>query len=354
MKRLLPAFLIATAACFASASGETTSAADYSVSNEVDYSVRKGLRWLEQHQEHSGGWDSANGFSTTALVLIAFSVEPDRGNSLLTPVIARGYDVLRTWPERAPQGNPDRELEDASLAALALLRRNDASDAARLKKLHQFIAERSTASVSPAPKPPAPSKSAKPGKNGVKATPENQTAPLEMKTIAEALEALHGFDSVEPDSGGRDLAAMKAAIHLIHQKELQPEKLRETPAIHLLCDLLAGAPQDLPQVKATLDQVKQRLVSVTEPTNGNAGKAERQSDAGEDIPTLIEALSVTSAQTIDAPGGRRIDWPRALALRLIDQQNSDGSWLRKGGPDPARARQTAEAVIALEHLLYRL
>ncbi len=72
--------------------------------------------------------------------------------------------------------------------------------------------------------------------------------------------------------------------------------------------------------------------------------------------TMAKALSLAGIQQLEDPEGKEIDWKEQLALRVMENQNPDGSWINEGSNrwmegDPVLV--TAYSLLALEHV-YRL
>jgi squalene-hopene/tetraprenyl-beta-curcumene cyclase len=72
--------------------------------------------------------------------------------------------------------------------------------------------------------------------------------------------------------------------------------------------------------------------------------------------TMAKALSLHGLDHLEVADGKRIDWRRELALKLLNLQNADGSWANENGrwweKDPALV--TAYAVMTLELIHQRL
>jgi len=70
--------------------------------------------------------------------------------------------------------------------------------------------------------------------------------------------------------------------------------------------------------------------------------------------TMTKALTVYGADYIELKDGSKINWRQELALKLINLEQKDGSWMNQNGrwweKDPVLV--TAYAVIALE-MIYR-
>lgn len=69
--------------------------------------------------------------------------------------------------------------------------------------------------------------------------------------------------------------------------------------------------------------------------------------------TMAKALASSRTGKLSLADGRKADWREELAVKLFDQQQSDGSWINQGSnrwmeDDPALV--TAYALLALEHV----
>ena len=69
--------------------------------------------------------------------------------------------------------------------------------------------------------------------------------------------------------------------------------------------------------------------------------------------TMAKALSLTNVRTLETSGGKKIDWREKLAVKLFDEQQSDGSWVNTGSSrwwedDPVLV--TSYALLTLEHV----
>ena len=73
--------------------------------------------------------------------------------------------------------------------------------------------------------------------------------------------------------------------------------------------------------------------------------------------TMAKALALTGTQTLVGSDGRKIAWKEALALKLMEQQKPDGSWVNEGSnrwmeDDPILV--TSYSLLALEHIFRAL
>ena len=71
---------------------------------------------------------------------------------------------------------------------------------------------------------------------------------------------------------------------------------------------------------------------------------------------MTKALAAADVQTLERPDGRKVDWASEVALKLINAQNGDGSWVN----DTARWMEkdpvlvTTYCVMSLEIIFHRL
>lgn len=68
--------------------------------------------------------------------------------------------------------------------------------------------------------------------------------------------------------------------------------------------------------------------------------------------TMAKALAITGNRELVDPQGRRIDWRKELALKLMSEQRRDGSWINEGSNRWMENNEilvTAYALLALQH-----
>ena len=73
--------------------------------------------------------------------------------------------------------------------------------------------------------------------------------------------------------------------------------------------------------------------------------------------TMAKALSITGTKSLVTPDGKKIDWKKELALKIMSTQRSNGSWINEGSnrwmeDDPILV--TAYSLLALEHVSRQL
>ena len=71
---------------------------------------------------------------------------------------------------------------------------------------------------------------------------------------------------------------------------------------------------------------------------------------------MTKALAAANLDTFETADGRKLDWAREVALKLVNLQNSDGSWVNEANRwmEKDAALVTSYSVLALEILYQRL
>lgn len=73
--------------------------------------------------------------------------------------------------------------------------------------------------------------------------------------------------------------------------------------------------------------------------------------------TMSKALAITGTKTLVTPEGKKIDWKKELALKVMSEQKTDGSWTNQGSNrwmEDNPVLVTAYSLLALEHLYRQL
>jgi len=73
--------------------------------------------------------------------------------------------------------------------------------------------------------------------------------------------------------------------------------------------------------------------------------------------TMAKALAITGTKTLVDPDGKKIDWKKELALKLMSGQATDGSWTNEASNRWMEDNQvlvTAYSLLALEHVYRQL
>lgn len=350
--------------------------ANVSLRNEVLTSIRKGLAWLQQQQQPSGAFanplnptTSTDHPALTALPLIAFHYEPTgEGAKQYAETLKKGYAYLRT------QVQPDGGIYakglsnyNTSVALTALLNSGDPKDEPILAKAREFIVGQQAKGMT------------KPGLDGgfgygpTGASPKRQHPDLDNTLIA--LEALRAYKKARPTTeipAGKDLD-WQAAIDFITRTQNLPshnkmEWASDDPANKggfvyypgfsnageqelpggkkalrsygtmtyggLLSFIYADLKKEDPRVSAALEWLGKNYTLEENPGMGRAGLYYYYHLAAKGLATA----KVDKLQTAD---GKAVNWQRDIALKLINLQKPDGSWVN----DTARWMETDPVLV---------
>ena len=73
--------------------------------------------------------------------------------------------------------------------------------------------------------------------------------------------------------------------------------------------------------------------------------------------TMAKALSITGTKSLVTPDGKKIDWKKDLALKVMSTQQTDGSWINEGSNrwmEDNPILVTAYSLLSLEHVYRNL
>lgn len=117
----------------------------------------------------------------------------------------------------------------------------------------------------------------------------------------------------------------------------------------LLSFIYADLKKDDPRVTAALDWLRSNYTLEENPSMGRQGLFYYYH-------LMAKGLAAAGVDKLETTDGKKIDWQRELALKLINTQNGDGSWVN----DTARWMEkdpilvTSYCVLALETLYHQL
>ncbi|MEO7297062.1 MAG: cycloartenol synthase, partial [Verrucomicrobiota bacterium] len=115
----------------------------------------------------------------------------------------------------------------------------------------------------------------------------------------------------------------------------------------LLSYIYADLKRDDPRVLAVMDWLANNFSLEENPAMGDQGYFYY-------LHLMTKALSASGVDTVQLKDGKKIDWRKEVAMKLINLQQKDGSWANKNGrwweKDPALI--TSYAMISLE-IIYR-
>lgn len=358
-------------------------APDISFRNEVQRAIDRGLESLRAKQDTNGFWSTADHPAVTALALMAFMGEPGGRYRTNPPAfINKGYAFILSCvkPDGSIYGKRELINHNTATSMMALLAANRPDFEATLRKARAFLI---TQQIDLGEK----GKLDTPFDGGVGYGSKYEHS--DMSNTLMALEALYYSRHLKEDKALADAKDLNwaAAIHFIESCQNLPTHnkqawvsdqskdrggfvyypgnsmaggetnqttgrvaLRSYGSISyagLLSYIYANMKQDDPRVVAVFEWLRQNYTLEENPGMGPQGLFYY-------LHTMAKALSLYGVETIELEDDRKINWRKELAMKLLNLQQKDGSWLNENGRwwerDPNLV--TAYAIIALE-MIYR-
>jgi squalene-hopene/tetraprenyl-beta-curcumene cyclase len=353
---------------------------DISLKLELENAIGRGLTWLASKQQPGGNWAQAEYPALTGLALTAFQGDPSKFyKNKFEKNIKNGYDYLvkNAKPDGGIYGK-DLANYNTSISMMALLIANNPAYEPLLKKGRKFLIglqdDFGEKGMGDDPLD---------GGIGYGGTYKHS----DLANTAFALEALYYTrylkSDVANDPEAKDLN-WKAAIQFISrtqnlkatndQKWASDDPVNKGGFVYFPADSKAGEQQlsdgttalrsygsmsyagllsfiyaqvdkGDPRVKGVIDWLSQNYTLDENPGMGKDGLYYYYH-------TMAKALSSAGIDNLAMKDGRKINWRRDLAKRLLDLQNADGSWVNASGRwwerDPHLV--TSYATITLEIL----
>jgi squalene-hopene/tetraprenyl-beta-curcumene cyclase len=347
-------------------------APDVSFRNEVHHAIDRGLEWLQKNQTTNGYWSTADQPAVTALALVAFKGDPRARFTETEPAwVQKAYKYILSCAR--PDGGIHRTnlvTYNTSIAMLALLAAEKPAYDPVIRKARAYLVG-------------LQGKSGDVFEGGIGYGSKYQHS--DMGNTLQALEALYhsrhlapkdtasreadlnweaaikflqncqnlpgvnkqGWVSTDPkDKGGFVYYPGHSHAGGVTNKETGRVALRSYGSISyggLLSYIYAQMKQDDPRVLAVFSWLKQNYTLDENPGMGPQGLYYY-------FHTMAKALSLYGVDQLELANGRKIDWRKDLAMRLINLQQRDGSWMNDNGRwwerDPALV--TAYGVLTLE------
>jgi squalene-hopene/tetraprenyl-beta-curcumene cyclase len=372
---ILAAALLSVPAAF-SAEPPARDEANVSLRNEVLTAISKGLAWLQQQQQPNGALvnplnptPSAEHPALTALPLLAFHHEPTgRAATDYAVTLKKGYQFLRSQVQ-SDGGIYAKGLSNYNTAVSmqALLNSDEQVDRQITSRAREFIVNQQAEGMT------KPELDGGFGYGPTGASPKRQHPDLDNTLIA--LEALRAYKKARPTTevaAGKDLN-WQAAIEFISRTQNLPSHnkmqwasgdpankggfvyypgysnagemvlpdgknaLRSYGSMTyggLLSFIYADLKKDDPRVVAALEWLGKNYTLEENPGMGRSGLFYYYHLAAKGLATA----KVNDLQTAD---GKKINWQRDIALKLINLQKPDGTWVN----DTARWMETDPVLV---------
>ena len=375
MKLAIFAFAAFAAHTLVAAEPVPTQSGDLSLRNEVGLAIDKGLAWLEKAQNADGSWSLPDYPALTALPLTAFMLEPSgKFRTEKPPFVVKGYASILSAAH--PDGAIYRKglaNYNTSMSLTALTAANEPKFAAALTAARNFVLGQQAKGLAD------PSFDGgigygpvgTDGKNpdlsntviALEALYHSKTAVVQDAPHAKDLnwQALIGFlqrcqnqpaagekpaSGAEADNAGGFVYApgtSKAGDVQLPNGKKAPRSYGSMTYAGLLSYIYADLKADDPRVGAAVDWLRRHYTLEENPGMGAEGRYYY-------LHMMAKALGAYGARELTMEDGRKIDWRKALALKLIDLQKGDGSWANESGrwmeKDPVLV--TCYSVLALE------
>ncbi len=353
---------------------------DLSFGHEIQNAIDRGLASLLASQNTNGWWSTQDHVAPTALVLTAFMGEPTRRFRTNPPAaLTKGYGFILGAVK--PDGSIYRTSlinYNTSLSMLAMAASDNPAHDGILRRARAFVV-RSQMDLD------EPGKMDSPYDGGIGYG--DKYAHSDMNNTLTALEALHYTRYLQSGelTGPKQDVNWKAVVQFLQNCQNLPSHNRqpwasddarnrggfvyypghsmaggETNALTgrvalrsygsisyagLLSYIYADLPRDDPRVVAVLDWLRSNYTLEENPGMDLQGLYYY-------LHLMTKALNTARVQTLELKDGRKINWRREVALRLINLQRPDGTWANTNArwweKDPNLV--TAYAVLSLDIL----
>ncbi len=353
---------------------------DLSFGHEIQNAIDRGLASLLASQNTNGWWSTQDHVAPTALVLTAFMGEPTRRFRTNPPAaLTKGYGFILGAVK--PDGSIYRTSlinYNTSLSMLAMAASDNPAHDGILRRARAFVV-RSQMDLD------EPGKMDSPYDGGIGYG--DKYAHSDMNNTMTALEALHYTRHLQSGelTGPKQDVNWKAVVQFLQNCQNLPSHNRqpwasddarnrggfvyypghsmaggETNALTgrvalrsygsisyagLLSYIYADLPRDDPRVVAVLDWLRSNYTLEENPGMDLQGLYYY-------LHLMTKALNTARVQTLELKDGRKINWRREVALRLINLQRPDGTWANTNArwweKDPNLV--TAYAVLSLDIL----
>jgi squalene-hopene/tetraprenyl-beta-curcumene cyclase len=356
---------------------------DVSFRNEVQHAIGKGLDWLAANQNTNGYWSTAEHTALTALALTAVNGDPsgrfakEHSNS-----VSKAYAfILRHVKPDGSIWKNELANYNTSLSLLALVSANDPQYETAIRNARRWLVGQQVDL----------------GERGKLDTPfdggvgyGSKYQHSDMNNTLTALEALYYSKRLDTDknlAGAKDLD-WAAAIHFIQSCQNLPAYNKESWASDdpkhrggfiyypgnsmagketnasgrvalrsygsisyagLLSYVYADLKRDDPRVAAVFDWLRQNYTLEENPGMGPQGLFYY-------LHLMTKALTAYGIDELELKSGAKVNWRKDVAMKLINLQQKDGSWINDNGrwweKDPVLV--TSYSLLALEMIHSRL
>lgn len=342
---------------------------------EVRHAIDKGLAWLQKNQNTNGFWSTPDHPAMTALVLEAFELRPDRDPKSEPEAVKKGYNFLMRCVQ--PDGGiyqKEMQSYNTSVSLMAILLRDRPENKTVIAKARKFLIGLQVESGDPenpfnggigygaTDKQPDLS-------NTVLALealsyskpPADQQGPAEPDLNWQAairfVQRCQNLPGSNPEKWASDDPQNKGGFIYAPGKSMAGETNLPSDRVALRSYGSMGYAGLLSYIYADLKPDDLRVTAVRDWLRTNYTLEENPPLGLQGVYyyyfVMAKALTLSNLGALETKDGKLVNWREELALKLINLQQSDGSWVNSNGrwweKDPAL--DSAFSLIALD-LLY--
>jgi squalene-hopene/tetraprenyl-beta-curcumene cyclase len=345
----------------------TPPAKDRSLQLEIEHAIDRGLYVLKSKQTDAGYWSMPETPGLTGLVLTAIVKEPTGAIKANPPeLVKKGYEYLLQCQQ--PDGGiyvKGLANYSTSVCMLALLAADPVAYDSELKRARNFLLGQQGHF------PPGSEGEAYDGGVGY----GDKSLHFDVSNTSFALEALHETKHLSESTvaGAKDLN-WNAAIAFLERCQNLPSRNHESwvkgdernlggfvydplnkksllsygsmSYAGLLSYIHADLKKDDPRVTAVFDWLRRNYTLEENPGMGHDGLFYYYH-------MMSKALSAHGTETLAMADGKEVAWASDLALKLINLQQTDGSWVNSSGrwweKDPTLVTAYAMRTLEIVH-----
>jgi squalene-hopene/tetraprenyl-beta-curcumene cyclase len=354
---------------------------DISFRNEVQLAIDRGLAWLTANQNSNGWWSSPDHPALTALPLTAYMGEPtEKFRKAPTSGIKKGYAWLLASAQ--PDGSIFRDKlinYNTSISVMAFVAaRNSAYDDV-LRRARGYLTKSQldldqsgqadhvmdggfgyshTNTAADLSNTILALEAMRASERVVRDSPTagardlNWDAAIRFLQQCQNLRAYNGKASTDPnDAGGfyYDPTSSKAGGTTNSEGRVSLRSYGSMSYAGLLSYIYADLKSDDPRVTAVTEWLRANYTLEENPGMGQQGYYYY-------LHAMTKALIAARQDQVELKDGRKVDWRREVAMRLLNLQKQDGSWSNSNNrwmeQDPCLV--TSYALLSLEMLWHRL
>jgi squalene-hopene/tetraprenyl-beta-curcumene cyclase len=380
-------FAFAFLACATVASGSDPVLKDpknLSLRNEIQTAIDRGIAWLKSQQKDDGSWSNPDHPALTAMPVLAIQRAPGGRNVSQPPeLLKKAYTSLRTHAK--PDGGiyaKGLSNYNTSVSMMALLATGDPADEPIIEAARRFVGRQQASGMT------RPELDGGFGYGPTGASPKRQHPDLDNTLVA--LEAIRAYEAARPTGELKSAEDLnwEAARAFISRTQNHPPTNPESWAsadpenaggfvyypgfsnageqdlpdgrkawrsygsmtyAGMLSLLYAEVGKEDPRIKAALEWLQRNYTLEENPGMDEQGLYYYYH-------LMTKSLTAAGVSQLELSDGRKVDWRREVATRLINLQKGDGHWLNGTGRwmenDPVLV--TSYCLLSLEMIYQQL